>query len=117
MHAHCSRQAGLALLGAAAQTVVTGTVTRVDQPADVIVLQDGRMIRVPGGTVLINGQPTTLTSIQPGTLVAVQNGQAVTYQNGAYVAADPRTVPYEVSGRVVQIAGRSRSIASGPAGT
>ena len=90
----------LALAGAAAaQTVVTGTVTRIDQPASVIILQDGRMVRVPGGTVLINGQPTTLATIQPGTLVAIQNGQAVTYQNGAYVPADPRTVPYEVSGR------------------
>ena len=61
------------------------------------------MTPVPGGTVLINGQPTTLTSIQPGTLVAIPTGQAVTYQNGAYVAADPRTVPYEVSGRVTHI--------------
>ena len=94
----------LALAGAAAaQTVVTGTVTRIDQPASVIILQDGRMVRVPGGTVLINGQPTTLATIQPGTLVAIQNGQAVTYQNGAYVPADPRTVPYEVGGRVTHI--------------
>src|SRR2546427_8943548 len=52
----------LALVGAAAaQTVVTGTVTRIDQPASVIVLQDGRMVRVPGGMVLINGQPTAIS--------------------------------------------------------
>src|SRR2546430_1987736 len=88
---------------AAAQTVVTGTVTRIDQPASVIVLQDGRMVRVPGGTVLINGQPMAISTIQPGTLVAIQNGQAVTYQNGVYVPADPRRVPYEVSGRVTLI--------------
>src|SRR5437899_9965557 len=94
----------LALVGAAvAQTVVTGTVTRIDQPASVIVLQDGRMVRVPGGTVLINGQPTAISTIQPGTLIAIQNGQAVTYQNGVYVPADPRRVPYEVSGRVTLI--------------
>src|SRR5437870_9222602 len=94
----------LALVGAAvAQTVVTGTVTRIDQPASVIVLQDGRMVRVPGGTVLINGQPTAISTIQPGTLVAIQNGQVVTYQNGVYVPADPRRVPYEVSGRVTLI--------------
>ncbi len=94
----------LALVGAAAaQTVVTGTVTRIDQPASVIVLQDGRMVRVPGGMVLINGQPTAISTIQPGTLVAIQNGQAVTYQNGVYVPADPRRVPYEVSGRVTLI--------------
>src|SRR6266566_5044258 len=94
----------LALVGAAAaQTVVTGTVTRIDQPASVILLQDGRMIRVPGGTVLINGQPMAISTIQPGTLVAIQNGQAVTYQNGVYVPADPRRVPYEVSGRVTLI--------------
>jgi len=91
----------LALVGAAAaQTVVTGTVTRIDQPASVIVLQDGRMVRVPGGTVLINGQPMAISTIQPGTLVAILNGQAVIYQNGVYVPADPRRVPYEVSGRV-----------------
>jgi len=94
----------LALVGAAvAQTVVTGTVTRIDQPASVIVLQDGRMVRVPGGMVLINGQPTAISTIQPGTLIAIQNGQAVTYQNGVYVPADPRRVPYEVSGRVTLI--------------
>src|SRR5881409_656877 len=94
----------LALAGAAAaQTVVTGTVTRIDQPASVIVLQDGRMVRVPGGTVLINGQPMAISTIQPGTLVAIQNGQVVTYQNGVYVPADPRRVPYEVSGRVTLI--------------
>src|SRR5262249_51028488 len=64
----------LALVGAAAaQTVVTGTVTRIDQLAGVIVLQDGRMIRVPGGTVLINGRPAPLTTIQPGTLVAIEH--------------------------------------------
>src|SRR2546427_10961589 len=90
----------LALVGAAAaQTVVTGTVTRIDQPASVIVLQDGRMVRVPGGTVLINGQPMAISTIQPGTLIAIQNGQAVTYQNGVYVPADPRRGPYESSGR------------------
>ena len=94
----------LALAGAAAaQTVVTGTVTRVDQPAALILLQDGRMIRVPGGTVLINGQPAPLTTIQPGTLVAIHDGQLVTYRKGAYVPADPRWAPYEVSGRVVNI--------------
>src|SRR5436309_14237425 len=94
----------LALVGAAvAQTVVTGTVTRIDQPASVIVLQDGRMVRVPGGTRLMNGQPTAISTIQPGTLIAIQNGQAVTYQNGVYVPADPRRVPYEVSGRVTLI--------------
>jgi len=94
----------LMLVGAAAaQTVVTGTVNRIDQPASVIVLQDGRMVRVPGGTVIINGQPTAVSSIQPGTLVAIQNGQLVTYQNGVYVAADPRRAPYEVSGRVTLI--------------
>src|SRR5437879_12860260 len=93
----------LALVGAAAaQTVVTGTVTRIDQPASVIVLQDGRMVRVPGGMVLINGQPTAISTIQPGTLVAIQNGQAVTYQDGGYVPAAPRRVPYEVTGRVAQ---------------
>jgi hypothetical protein len=94
----------LALGGAAAaQTVVTGTVNRIDEPASVIVLQDGRMVRVPGGAVLINGQPTAISSIQPGTLVAIQNGQVVVYQNGVYVAADPRRAPYEVSGRVTLI--------------
>src|SRR2546422_11270992 len=68
----------LALVGApAAQTVVTGTVTRIDQPASVIVLQDGRMVRVPGGMGLINGQPTAISTIQPGTLGAIQTGRDV----------------------------------------
>src|SRR5256885_9808582 len=48
-------------------------------------------------------QTCALPIFQPGTLVAIQNGQAVTYQNGVYVPADPRRVPYEVSGRVTLI--------------
>jgi hypothetical protein len=77
---------GLAASGAIGQDVYTGTVTRVDQPARVIIFDDGRMYRVmPSTVVLVDNQPMVYTTVQPGSHVVVRGGEAVTYRDGQYV--------------------------------
>jgi hypothetical protein len=77
---------GFAASGAIGQDVYTGMVTRIDQPAQVIIFQDGRMYRVTPSTMLLaNNQPVTYTTLQPGTYVVVRSAEPVTFQNGQYV--------------------------------
>lgn len=77
---------GLAASGAIGQDVYTGTVTRIDQPARVVIFEDGRMYRVAPSTVfLVDNQPMVYTTLQPGTRVVVRGGEAVTYRDGQYV--------------------------------
>jgi hypothetical protein len=93
---------------------VEGTVARVDQPEQVVVLDNGQMYRVAGNqTVLVNGQPTLISTLQPGTRVTVA-GTPVVYQNGQYVTVPPGTVvaavpatasPLRMFGRVTDIEG------------
>ena len=77
---------GLASSGATGQDVYMGTVTRVDQPARVVIFDDGRMYRVMPNTVLLaNNQPVMYTTLQPGTYVVVRSGEPVMYRDGQYV--------------------------------
>jgi hypothetical protein len=63
-----------------------GTVTRVDAPQRVIVMNDGRMYQVPADSVVyVNGQPVAYTAVQPGTPVVLNNGQLVELRDGRYV--------------------------------
>ena len=81
--------------GGASQTYVatnpvTGRVVRVDAPARVLVLEDGRMWQVAGDSaVLVDGQPVMLERVTPGTWVIVPTGQAVQLQDGRYVSVVP----------------------------
>jgi hypothetical protein len=97
----------LAVTGVSAQQVVTGTVVRIDQPANVVVLDNGQMYRATPQTVfLVNNQPTNFAAIQPGTPVVVQYGQPVAYREGQYVVLSQPTpvvaapAPAVVSGPV-----------------
>ena len=75
-----------AVTGVAAQQVVTGTVVRIDQPAGVVVLDNGQMYRATNQTVfLVNNQPTSFGTIQLGTPVVVQYAQPVMFREGQYV--------------------------------
>lgn len=81
---------------ASAQQVITGTVVRIDPPAQVVVLDDGRMFQLgEGGAVLINDQPVAIMSVQPGSTVVIRSGQPVMLREGQYVVvaepAAPRT--------------------------
>jgi hypothetical protein len=81
-----------------------GTVARVDEPQQVIVLDNGQMYRVSGDRqVDVNGQPTVLGQLRPGTPVTIVSGTPVVYQNGQYVAVAPgsSTVVAAPAGSVV----------------
>jgi hypothetical protein len=77
---------GLAASGAIGQDIYMGTITRVDQPARVVIFDDGRMYRVMPNTMLLaNNQPVMYTTLQPGTYVVVRSGEPVVYRDGQYV--------------------------------
>jgi len=99
----------LAVTGVAAQQVVTGTVVRIDQPAHVVILDNGQMYRATPQTVfLINDRPTNFAAVQPGTRVVFHSAQPVVYREGQYVVmaqpapvvAVPPSGAFEVSGVV-----------------
>ncbi|HEV8142385.1 MAG TPA: hypothetical protein VGQ77_05975 [Methylomirabilota bacterium] len=99
----------LAVTGVAAQQYVTGTVVRIDQPAHVVILDNGQMYRATPSTVfLVNDQRTHFAAIQPGTRVAFHSAQPVFYRDGQYlvmtqpapVVAVPSSGVFEVSGVV-----------------
>ena len=80
----------LASTAVSAQQVVTGTVVRIDQPAGVVVLDNGQMYQATPQTVfLVNNQPTNFGTIAPGTPVIVQQGQPVMLRDGRYVVLAP----------------------------
>jgi hypothetical protein len=77
---------GLTVGAVAAQDMYVGTVTRVDQPAQVIVFDDGRMYRVvPNTVVMVDNRPLMYTTVPPGTRVVVRGGQPVAFRDGQYV--------------------------------
>jgi hypothetical protein len=77
---------GLAATGAIGSDVYKGRVTRIDQPAQVIIFDDGRMYRVtPTTTVLVDNQPVTYSTLQPGAYVVVRSAEPVTFRDGQYV--------------------------------
>ena len=70
-----------------------GIVSRVDQPQQVVVLDNGQMYRVSGDqAVMVNGQPMVLSNVQPGTPVTIVSGTPVVYQNGQYVVVQGSSV-------------------------
>lgn len=77
---------GMAASAAIGQDVYTGTVTLIDQPAHVIIFEDGRMYRViPNTAVLVDNQPMTYMTLQPGTRVVLRGGEPVMFRDGQYV--------------------------------
>jgi hypothetical protein len=69
-----------------------GTVVRVDEPQQVVVLDNGQMYRVAGNqAIVVSGQPMVLGRVQPGTPVTIVSGTPVVYQNGQYVAVPAST--------------------------
>ena len=85
---------GMAGGEAAAQTAIpgqetTGVVARVDERNNVVILDDGRMIRATPATVIRTGGTTTparVGSLKPGTTVVIVSGEPVALSGGQYVA-------------------------------
>jgi hypothetical protein len=64
----------------------SGTVTRVDETQQVVVLENGQMYRVTGSNaVYVDGRPVAFRTVRPGSRVTIVNGTPVVYQNGQYV--------------------------------
>ena len=64
----------------------SGTVTRVDETQQVVVLENGQMYRVTGSNaVYVDGRPVAVRTVRPGSRVTIVNGTPVVYQNGQYV--------------------------------
>ena len=100
--------AGALLLGtvavAAAQSVETGTVVRIDPQSRIVVLDDGRMYRVTQNTMLVvDNQPATITTLVPGQRVMIQSGEVVTFRGGQYVAVGPSAVVAQAPPPVVTL--------------
>jgi hypothetical protein len=77
---------GLASTMAVGQDVYTGVVTRIDEPAHVVIFEDGRMFRiVPNTVVLVDNQPMVYSTLQPGARVVVRGGEPVAFRDGQYV--------------------------------
>src|SRR5262245_1474960 len=84
---------GLAASAAIGQDVYIGTVTRIDQPARVVIFDDGRMYRVvPTTAFLVNDRPMVYTTLQPGTRVVVRGGEPVMFRDGQYVVVSAPAV-------------------------
>jgi hypothetical protein len=82
-----------------------GTLVRVDEPQQVVVLDNGQMYRVGGNqTVIVNGQPVLLSRVPPGTPVTIVSGTPVVYQNGQYVAVPAGTVAVPAATVAVPVA-------------
>jgi hyperosmotically inducible periplasmic protein len=68
---------------------VTGVVSQVDPATGTIILQDGRVIRMTGDTLV--WQPTTIQMLRPGTQVLVRGADTLTMGSGpAWPSAAPR---------------------------
>ena len=72
---------------------MSGTVVQVDPGAGVLVFDDGRMVQVGGGQVVVNGAPVAVTTVRPGTRVSVSNGQVVELRDGRYVVVATQAAP------------------------
>jgi hypothetical protein len=70
----------------------SGRVVRVDEPQQIVVLENGQMYRVSSGNaVYVDGRPVALRTVRPGSTVTIVNGTPVAYQNGQYVVVQPGT--------------------------
>jgi hypothetical protein len=99
-------------------SMVDGVVARVDERAQVVVLDNGQMYRVAGDqAIVVNGQPVRLTSVRPGTRVTIVSGSPVVYQNGQYVSAPPATATVTTPGAVVAAPPPGAVVTAPPAGT
>jgi hypothetical protein len=75
---------------AGAHEPVTGMVMRVDEPAGVVVLQDGRMYRIGGErTVIVNDRPVAISTVLPGTRIVIRDAEPVAFAGDRYIAMSP----------------------------
>ncbi len=63
-----------------------GRIVRLDPQANVLVLDDGRMVRsTPDTVILIDDRPVQFSALEPGAVVVVRSGEVVVLRDGRYV--------------------------------
>lgn len=63
-----------------------GRILHLDPQANVIVLEDGRMVRAtPSTVILIDDRPVQFSALEPGATVLVRSGEVVVLRDGQYV--------------------------------
>lgn len=72
---------------AGAHEPVAGMVLRVDEPAGVVVLQDGRMYRIGAERIVtVDDRPVAIATVPPGTRIVIRDAEQVALQGDRYVA-------------------------------
>jgi|RhiMethySRZTD1v2_1073278.scaffolds.fasta_scaffold1036185_1 hypothetical protein len=101
---------------AAAQSIESGTIVRVDPQSKVVMLEDGRMYRVTPSTVLVvENQPAPFTALVPGQRVVIQSGEAVALRGGQYVTVGQTGAVVGSPGAVVTPAPSTTVVTQAPA--
>ena len=89
----------------------TGRVVRVDERHNVVILDDGRMIRATPATVIMaRGTPAKLGSLKPGTTVVIRSGEAVVWSGDQYVVVSDAPAPSPVGSIRARTFGRVKDI-------
>jgi hypothetical protein len=73
---------------------ISGTIVRIDAPAHVVILDDGRMWRMTSTSVLlVDNRPVEITTLRPGSRVVLRSWEPVAFRDGQYVVvAQPSAV-------------------------
>jgi len=92
----CALVLALGVVPLAQADDIKGTIVKIEQPAKVVVLDDGRMFQVKKETVfMIESKPVTFTQLQPGKVVVIQSGVPVQFKDGKYIIIEgaPSALP------------------------
>jgi hypothetical protein len=78
-----------------------GVVARVDERHNIVILDDGRMLRVTPATIIMaGGKAATVRSLQPGTMVLIRSAERVEFRGGQYVVLTDSPAPSVVAGSI-----------------
>ena len=83
--------------GPATQTVApeletTGVVARVDDRHNVVILNNGRMLRATPTVIMAAGHPATVSWLRAGTMGVIRSAERVVLSGGQYVVPPAPTV-------------------------
>ena len=71
---------------------IRGTIVKFEQPAQVVVLDDGRMFQIRRETVMmIDSKPVTVTQLEPGRVIILRSAVPVTFKDGKYIIIEEKS--------------------------
>jgi hypothetical protein len=92
----CALAFALTVVPMAQADDIKGTILKIEQPANVIVFEDGRMFQVSKETVYtIDNKTVTFTDLTPGRLVIMRQARPVQLKEGKYIIIEgsPSALP------------------------